>query len=374
MDNKKFLKFILIAFASLFLVSGILVLVFYLREHNRVLSLCMEDYVTVNFSGYDTIGTADFTFDGERFADDFKAYAKKPSKKVMKEYGLSDYYIDDVAEKVSFRLSDTTGLTNGQRIYVYVNYSEETFLLYKIMLTDDVFDVTVSGLTELVTIDLFDPEPTVFSGMSPYVKAEFTPYNQNGLFINFYSDAKKNLKSGDEITVTAGVTPEQLATNGFRAAALEQTIAVPAGNHYITDPADVGDAFLHDLKIEAEKSIEAYDDNLLIGIYGYEYKGFVLNWPEEQSVLNPNRIYLIYEVKAGAIMEDWSGVEFYYPIEFTKPAYENHLPSYQLKVGIKGTTKYKLMPFVYAKGYTDYDTMMADLCTDEYAISSSLMN
>ena len=353
-----------IVILSILLFFGAVYGILFLKERGRTADMDFSDYITVSFKGYDTLGTAEVVFDADRFTADFKQYARVPSKRKLERAGLSSAYIDNIADKVSFRLSKDEDLSNGDKIYVYVNYNADAMELFHVDVAEDVISVTVSGLAELVTIDLFEDDVTNYSGMSPYMDLSLSPYRKNGLFINFTADKTENIASGESITVSAGTSREQLAAWGYQAESLTHIYTAPAADSYITEAGQLSGSMLGLMQEKAEEEITKYDQyNLILSTTGYKYMGYLITYPEQLTLLTPtNHVYLVYSVQVTAIGKSWSPATVYMPVEFkTVTSTADGTQRYENCAGIRGTTDLNLMLFSYVKGYTSLTDMLEEL-------------
>ncbi len=207
-------KFILCA--CIVVIVAVAAIVIYLM--NAPKEMDVNDYVTVEFSGYDTMGTAQVTFDSEEFFYDFSQNVKF-SDKIQKEYDMSgledmaDFFKDgmfgamDLQTRMEYELSASTDLSNGDDVTlawaVDADYIEKH---YGIKLACDTEELTVAGLDEVKTFNPFDDLDISFKGANGEGEIVLTITSDDDIYegINFRADKPSGLSNGDEVVISYG--------------------------------------------------------------------------------------------------------------------------------------------------------------------------
>ena len=125
----------------------------------------LNDYVQVDFNGYDTIGAVRYSIDFDSMI------AENPNA-----FGLSENYSQQEGLSVRAALSNAIGgsfdennlLTNGDNIEFAWSVNEEKLIeKYPVTLIYSDMEYTVSGLEELKDFDPFEYIEVSFSGVAP---------------------------------------------------------------------------------------------------------------------------------------------------------------------------------------------------------------
>ena len=207
-------KFILCA--CIVVIVAVAAIVIYLM--NAPKEIDVNDYITVKFSGYETMGEAKVTFDSEEFFYDFSQVVKL-SDKIQKEYdmsGLGDMYdffkngafgAMDLQTRMEYELSSSTDLSNGDDVTVSwaidVDYIEKH---YGVKLLCDAQTLNVTGLDEVTTFNPFDDLDISFEGANGEGEIVLTITSDDDIYegINFRADKPSGLSNGDEVVISYG--------------------------------------------------------------------------------------------------------------------------------------------------------------------------
>lgn len=189
--------------------GAILILVIVLLIINRTPRINLNDYITVEYTGYNSYGTASVKFDKDRFKEDWKGKLKYNS---VDQNDLISYLIDfsdDPADNIasavnySYSLDKKYDLSNDQKIKLTWSISSAKKILenyIKCELIAEDMELTVNGLQSISNFDPFDESK---------FKVSYTGYNGKGrldyerdysLYYEF--DKTSGLSNGDTITVT----------------------------------------------------------------------------------------------------------------------------------------------------------------------------
>ena len=207
-------KFIIIAI--LVVIAAVAGGVFYFLNAPKKMNI--NDYVTVEFTGYDSMGTATVTFDNDEFLYDFSQNAKLDSKiqREADKLGLTDtqdifkegLFADlDLQSRITYELNTSTDLSNGDEVVLSWSIDEDYIAEhYGIKLEADAQELSVVGLEDVVTFNPFDDLKVTFSGNDGEGVVELEITSDDDIYegITFRADTSSGLSNGDKITVTYG--------------------------------------------------------------------------------------------------------------------------------------------------------------------------
>lgn len=289
----------------------------------------LDNYLTVTFEGYDTVGRAVVTFDTEKFEED---YEKKLSSKTRKKSSwlskftseedyiesIFDYYDNSSASSaflsncIGGSINVDSGLRNGDMVtYTWEcndDYALETYG-YKLKYKD--VEYTVEDLTEAGTFDPFDGIDVVYEGVSPDGTASISgnPIATAAQDLGYELDINSGLMNGDTVTVTTSIygydDPIEycISNYGMIPSPLEKTFTVEGLESYIGSVDNVSDESLKEMQMQAEDVYNANvaqnwgDDEKLksftyIGNYLLTNKNYDSSWGSSDNVL-----FLVYKAQ-----------------------------------------------------------------------------
>ena len=182
-----------------------------------VLSLCIvltgcgrtkvnvNDYLTVNYTGYDTVGTASSSFDIDRMIQENpSAFGLKGDVSEMDLLGIEM----QISDSFKGKLDKTSNLSNGDSITYQWNISNEESLKekYPVNFSHEDTSYTITGLEQAEEFDPFENIEITFSGTAPNgaVKIDTSKAELSGLI--YTADKTSELKNGDVITITVSAS------------------------------------------------------------------------------------------------------------------------------------------------------------------------
>lgn len=351
----------------------------------------LNKYITIECEGYDSLGTATFTFDYEAFEKDYSGKIKLNSKNSNEIKMLGLLSGGSNAELmlevcVSQSLDQTRNLSNGDTITLKWNCEDEMASEYfncKLDYSDITY--TVSGLTEAEKFNPFDYVEVTFSETEPYIIATITQnYDQPEMqYIRFTADKEQNLSNGDTVTVTASISGSVdtfVENYGVVIGETERTYTVEGLPHYATDvaeiPADVMDA----MSAKGEEVFRSYVSNYwdkpeslisvaYIGNYFLTAKPLE-NVTRSKSFWTENYLYLVYKITVNN-PDPEEVIEFYYYVYFGDIAIQ---PDGSCSVDVNAyvapdtgwfaTETYKVGAYTYI-GYDSLETLKQNKITSQ---------
>lgn len=290
----------------------------------------LEPYITVEYDGYDSMGTARVEFDVKAFS---RAYGSKIKytgsdglKMFDKDYQPIDKLIDDC---ISGKLSDNSDLKNGDVIVYQWDCDDELAASdFKAKLVYSDLEFTVQGLEEIDIVDPFEGIEVTFTGISSEGRAEYKNNSTKSYLSNLYYQIEPsyNLSNGDEVTVTAidGWGEEYYAENyGIAFSQFEKTYTVEGLNSYISTLSEITESASSAMVsqgndvIRAEIASRWEDYEILENV---QYIGaYLLTAKNMPDSYQKNMYYLIYRISgrdAYPTEGQDSSFSYYYAIRY----------------------------------------------------------
>lgn len=322
---------------GLLLLGMIVVAMFALTGCGKT-TVNLNQYITIVCEGYDSLGTASFTFDYEAFEKDYSGKIKLNSKNndemkllsLLSEGSSAELLLDMC---VSQSLDQTGNLSNGDTITLTWDCEDEMAGEYfncKLNYSDITY--TVSGLTEAEKFNPFDYVEVSFADTEPYISVTITPnYDRQEMqYIKFTADKENYLHNGDTITITASISGSVdtfVENYGVVISETERTYTVANMPRYATDVAEIPADVIDAMSAKGEEVFRAYvadiwskPENLIsvtyIGNYFLSAKPLEMEvWGRNKTFWTENYLYLIYKITA-ANPNPEETIEYYYYINY----------------------------------------------------------
>lgn len=273
---------------------------------NRKVRVDLNDYVTVEFSGYDSKGTAKVEFDSDAFSRDYKSKIEYRGAD-LKE--LNDYV--SAAEMlrytcVSGELSEGSELKNGDVvIYTWDCDDELAASEFKAKLVYEDLEFTVSNLDEIELVDPFEGIEVTFDGISSEGRASMTRNSTKDYLSNlsYRIEPDYNLSNGDEVAVIISESRGDeyyVEKYGIAFSQLEKTYTVEGLNSYVSALSEISADAATAMRSQGEDAIraeiasrwESYEI-----LEGVEYVGaYMLTAKNMPDSYQKNMYYLIYKI------------------------------------------------------------------------------
>ncbi len=320
------------------IAGAVIALVVIIFVFTRSTVIDLNDYVVVEFNGYDGYGTAVCSFDRDSFYADYSEIIEKSED--MSALLYADYigyedeqilyglYIYD-----TYSLDITENLSNGDKVTLSWEIDDsddnqvENYFNIKLKHSETTFKV--ENLSEVESVNIFDGINLIYTGASPVGTAilenNSTIENIADLPSDYFKLSKETgLSNGDVITVTLSEEAVLgLEKNfGIKPTSLEQEYTVEGLGEYITQLSNVSDDLLSDLQDVSEKNIKEAVVDKGSTVIALNYLGMYLFYNtsyETQSIENHyTKLFVVYEVNIANDYEDdftfYTYVEFYDPI------------------------------------------------------------
>ena len=364
---------IAIAAASLCIVAAIVATI---MLFNRKTTLSLNDYVSIEYNGYDGHGTADVIFDWDALEKKFDEIYGKKDIDDAKDFSnaLSLYTLED---SIRFDLDKNSFLSNGDKITLTWSYDNELAEKYKIEFEDDKKIFTVSDLKEIKEIDPFEDLEVTFSGTSPYASVSWEITSKDEIYNSISFDASKddNLTDGETITITLDTYDDDeyfLNEYGCKFSQTSKEYTCENVDSYIMNAEDITDDLLETMKTTTKATIADYKSSIRsdVTISNVEYAGYyflALKDTEDNYWETVNKCYVIYSATVKSKQKEFKQTTVYFPVEYSElvtytDGTSNVDTSYTLIQGYSGI-KYGWWDEV--SGYKKLSTLKKELVTDQ---------
>ncbi|MCD8109581.1 MAG: hypothetical protein LUE14_05720 [Clostridiales bacterium] len=279
----------------------------------------LNDYVTVEFEGYDEYGTAKVTFDVEALDEDYSKKVKLTS--LAEEWG--DTSIGElIGDMTIVSVYPNDDLSNGDEVEVTwdVLSSFSGYVDGDIEVSHEDKTYTVSGLEEVGEADVFENVEVTFSGTAP--DAEATVNVSGDLSASYFTvNPSSDLNIGDTVTVSVSESsvPNIIAATGTKPTEMSKEYEVTDVAYYVSSLDDIPEEALEKMQSQAEDDRAAavvdWEDGStfismdLLGYYFLTPKEGYSGWD-----YNHNIIYLVYQINLNQMSTDMS---YYWDIKYT---------------------------------------------------------
>ena len=282
----------------------IIVAIILIATHKTKVNL--NDYITVNFDGYDTIGTAEVEFDYSAFLEDYGNKIKFTSdgrRASGANAGREAVAAQDLIQRqVEYELDEYSGLTNGDIVTVTWDINDEVVSKYfKVNLVYEPIEFVVEGLDKAEIVDPFDDCEITFSGLSGEgtVVVNYT----GNLDIYFDADEEYYLSNGDTITVTAytgwydEINDETFINKGIIVEQTQKEFTVEGLTAYVTSASEITDESIDEMMSQVNDIFLSQSSYWASNVTynGCVYTGYYFTRSKNS---NSNYIYVVCNIAA----------------------------------------------------------------------------
>ncbi|WP_138294356.1 MULTISPECIES: zinc ribbon domain-containing protein [unclassified Clostridium] len=340
------------AIAALVVIIAIIVVVVLMMQPKK---FNLEEYVELNYDGYDGYATAYVSIDESKLYEDILAAKGKKAEDLeslwslsglssaAKEYMLLEEAVDSIDVEIT---SEREHLSNGDTITASITYDNEIAGQSKIQFTGETVTLAVEGLQPVTEIDPFDGLKVTFTGVAPNGKVEYAYEGGNAEVKNyrFTADKKDGLRNGDVVTISINADDENTLKAGYAFTQKEAQFTVSDLDEYVAAYADLTEDFLTKVKAEAEDTIYAYTAstyNSGSALSDLTYSGYILNAVKDGSgyVSSYNNLYLIYSGTVSNSEGKFSTSTVYFPVRFNNILKHGGALNYEENKGILGSSR-----------------------------------
>lgn len=321
----------------------------------------LNNCISVEFSGYDTVGKATVDFDEEKFA---RAVLKAQGQNVSDS--SSDYYF--LMDVVETEVTPADTLKNGDEVTLKITYDNEVAKDYGIKFVGEEQTYTVEGLEEIKEVDPFENLSVTFSGVAPnvYISIENNSNDDYVSGLYFTADKTEGINVGDKITVSVNADKDIALQSGYKITQTSKEYTCDSADEYVSSCADIDDATLESLQKETIDHLDAYfaGDSDYISNSGWNYEGaYILTAKSISDWGNNNYVYIVYSTTVSSAEGDFDPTVVYIPVEFSEliKAADGSETFNADSATIQGSTDLQYDWFSPVPGYTDGATMFNDL-------------
>ncbi len=242
----------------------------------------LEDYISVNFTGYNGDGRASVFIDRNGMLPLLKDQSAA-------EQIANDFSVADIANNGS--------LSNGDTISVTVKFNEKMMENAKVSVQNPTLSFTVSGLKEKEKLDVFagveftstgtSPECTVsvkYNGKSPYGTLELQMENGEIIKDNFN---KHYFKNGEKVTLKVSEAALKELRTEYLIEETSRDYTIQTDSKYILSPSDLTDEQRQSLDKIAEDFVKEKIDD----ISNYRDRAAVIKLYSQASGVSEGTLY-----------------------------------------------------------------------------------
>ena len=343
---------------------------------NQKKKVNINDYISVEYNGYETAGTAYVDFDETGFSE---AVIKAQGKKLKNVKSLDDLDWSDLTDlmgssnwdlidSITFDVKPDSDLSNGDVVTVTASWNEDYEKKAGVKILSKEQEFTVEGLEEVKEVDPFEDIEVTFSGTPPYVYPDWTNNSDDDylryLWFNF--EDYDSLDVGDTVTLTVDESEENALANGYKFTQTSKEYTVSGVDSYVTSAADISADNLDSMKNEATDALDAYfaNNNSYIGNSGFSYEGsYYLVAKNSDTWGDTNVLYLVFSTTVTSAENAFEPTVVYFPVKYTNiMALSDGSQNFNTYGDIEGYTELEYDDGWYnVEGYTDGAQMFNDL-------------
>jgi hypothetical protein len=360
----------------------VLIIVAMILISNRKKKIDLNDYVTVNFSGYDTKGTASINVDYTTLASDLQNALGKKTNSYQSISDYEDFDLGDVIDALddigdygsltsglSWDLDKTEDLSNGDKVTLTFQYDNDAAAKYKIKFVGDEKEITVDGLTSVKEIDPFENVTVEFSGTSPNASASVShDSTENALeYVDYSLSKNSGIEKGETVTVSVEYDEEDmLESYGCVLSTTSKDFVCEDVDEYVSSLADIDETTMTSMKNQTKDVIISYFGNhtsdFKKGTLTYEGCYF-LNRKTVDEWSSQNMVYVVYSTTVTSKNHAFKATKVYFPVGFDDVIlYADGSGYVNLDtVDILGSTNLTYSYWYKVAGYTKKNTMHSEL-------------
>lgn len=324
-NKKKVNPFVLAGIAGASLVLGLIIL-FATRKPN----INLNDYLTIEVSGYNARGTVSYDFDDEALQEDYgEIIEKNMDKETLNKFGMNKYAKFIGVKGLLMNCIDgsfdkRTELSNGDKVtFVWDCDDEVAKESYGVKLKYSDVEVKIEDLEEVEEVNPFEGIEVVFSGYAPNGQAEIVIDDDKVVIpeLKYELSDSDDLKNGDIVTVYISNIiwdPEYFEKNyGVTLTETKKEFVVEGLSQYADSPDDINEEMFNQLLSESKEivSAECSQNNI-------QYvENYWLGLSEDYDTYYGNQLIYVYQV--GAQGEGYTVTFENIALDKGKAVYEN---------------------------------------------------
>lgn len=319
-NNKNNKKMIYGVIAAVVVLLAIIIGVNVSNRIKRTINL--NDYVTVEFDGYDKYGKASVDFDSEQFAEDF-AEASSKVKSADDMFGAIMGMLD-----VDYSLSEDSKLSNGDEVTLKWDANVDKIeKKYKVYLKAKDKTFKVADLEEGKEVDPFENFEVEFSGMAPDVYVNVKNNTKDSVLKSLYYEIEdyksSDIKVGTKIEITIPDTAAQAcAEQGYILTQTSKEFECTGLDAYVTKLSEIPEKFQTKAKEQAKaelvSSFARNQEDYTISDPTYAGSYFMASKSDSSNAASRNRYIVVMKATVSNPEGKFSPVELYFPVRFNR--------------------------------------------------------
>ncbi len=284
----------------------------------RPLSISLDAYLTVEFSGYDTIGTAAFHFDEESFCADYADKISYEGEEPLGELVSGEVACEILVQDcIDGELSEVSELSNGDTVVFTWDCDDATAERdFGVRLDYEDVSIQVIGLEAADVVDPFEDVELVVDGIAPFGEATLVnhssaPYAGD---IPFEMDTYENLDNGATVTVSIpqvdsdAMRTYYLQNYGISFSQTEKTYPVEGLTTYLKSLSEIPADAMQEMQARGEDAIRAeaaQDWGENVTLTAASCLGSILLTAKDMDDGSVNNlIYLVYQIESSVTVQE----------------------------------------------------------------------
>lgn len=287
-------------------------------NHNSRKEVRLSDYLTVNFSGYDTFGEATATIDFRSMVEN-NPTAFDIDKVDDSEYDRSVKSAILMSQDIFIgKLDKASRLSNGDTInFIWDDSMKASIVEFSGKFDFSSASIKVEGLLQAEQFDPFESIDVIFTGISPFGCANWNSRSEDLFGLRFVFDKNSNLSNGDTVTLTLSDADmsEWCAAKGKIPSARCKTYTVEGLSSFIKTIDEIPNAVLARIEQQGIDNQKAYSAKTWVepgSLKSMEPIGCYLLTPKDYVSHNEaeNILYVVYRLTVSN--SDNNGTPFSY--------------------------------------------------------------
>lgn len=287
----------------------------------------LNKYVSVTFSGYDTVGKASIDVDYQAleadYGDKIRMKDTTSEDRMMMAWGASNGEILKDSIRGIFELDQTTDLSNGDKVTLTCDESSlkkiQNKFNYKFKFKEKKYKVT--DLEEITQVDIFELVNVFFTGIAPEGTV-IVEYPTEKYPVYFDATPSTGLSNGDTVVVSVsdGYAEKLVEYQGIKLLETEKEYVVEGLTKRVTDYSEITDEALEKIKTKTETILQetAKDWDSRASLEEVTYIGNY--FLEPKSITTGGVLNVVYEITASVISEEYNTNDrfsYYYTCAFS---------------------------------------------------------
>lgn len=277
----------------------------------------LNDYLTIEYDGYDGFGHGLASIDFEQLASDYADNIN--DDEVSNGLTNQEFLLAVMRGSVEVDMDNDRELSNGDDVFVEWLVREQEVIEETLGVSFTYEDVSeeVSDLIAVETFDAFENVTVAFSGVSPSGSASLNVGESPIPEHSYGVEDGYDLSNGDTVLVSINenAITELAASDGLVPMETEKTFVVDGLSEYVTKLSDIDDDAFEAMNKQGQDAIMAYVAQEWDNVDTYDSAtpiGHYLLTPKDSNLVSEyNRIVLAYQINTTKNFAFNSYIEFH---------------------------------------------------------------